>query len=96
MQPTLDQKSIELDVILKEPKLMGNLDLNLVEQVMINLLVNATEAVKDREKAKIVLSAFNKNNRLLTRVADNGQGIEPELIEKIFIPFFSTKKAEVA
>jgi signal transduction histidine kinase len=93
MQPTLDQKSIELDVILKEPKLTGNLDLNLVEQVMINLLVNATEAVKDQVNAKIILSAFNKNSRLFIRVTDNGHGIEPELIDKIFIPFFSTKKS---
>jgi two-component system, NtrC family, nitrogen regulation sensor histidine kinase NtrY len=93
MQPTLDQKSIEIDVVLKDPKLVGSLDLSLVEQVMINLLVNATEAVKDQPHPKITLSAYQKNNRLLIRIADNGQGIESEILEKIFIPFFSTKKS---
>ncbi|HOY95305.1 MAG TPA: HAMP domain-containing sensor histidine kinase [Catalimonadaceae bacterium] len=92
MQPTLDQKNIHLDVILKEPRLSAQLDVNLVEQVLINLLVNATEAVKDAVEPRIVLGASQKNNRLSIRVADNGQGIEPDLLDKIFIPFFSTKK----
>jgi len=88
----LDQKNIHLDVILKEPRLSAQLDVNLVEQVLINLLVNATEAVKDAVEPRIVLGASQKNNRLSIRVADNGQGIEPDLLDKIFIPFFSTKK----
>lgn len=93
MQPTLDQKNIQLDVILKDPKLIASLDVNLVEQVLINLLVNATEAVKDKAEPRISLSAAQKNNHLHIRIADNGQGIEPELLDKIFIPFFSTKKS---
>jgi signal transduction histidine kinase len=93
MQPTLDQKEIQLEVILKEPRLAGNLDVNLVEQVLINLLINATEALKDQSSPLIILSAFQRSNRLCIRIADNGPGIEPELQEQIFIPFFSTKKS---
>jgi len=93
MQPTLDQKEIQLEVILKEPRLVGNLDVNLVEQVLINLLINATEALKDQPSPLIILSAFQRSNRLCIRIADNGPGIEPELQEQIFIPFFSTKKS---
>jgi two-component system nitrogen regulation sensor histidine kinase NtrY len=92
MQPTLDQKQIHLDVILREPRLTGMLDVHLVEQVLINLMVNATEAVKDTPSPRIVLSASRTDQRLSIRIADNGPGIEPELLDKIFIPFFSTKK----
>lgn len=92
MQPTLDQKHIELDIILKDPKLVGLMDVSLVEQVLINLMVNATDAVKDREQARIALSGFMRNNRLAIRIADNGPGIDAELMDKIFVPFFSTKK----
>ena len=92
MQPTLDQKNIALDVILKDPKLTAWLDVNLVEQVLINLVVNATEAIKDQPSPRITLSGLQKNSRLVLKVADNGPGIEPEILEKIFIPFFSTKK----
>src|SRR6476646_2958005 len=58
MQPTLVQKNIELEIILKDPDLTVQADPNLVEQVLINLLVNAMEAVKDKTNARIVLSAF--------------------------------------
>src|SRR5256885_10725635 len=57
MQPTLLQKNIELEIILKDPELTIHADPNLIEQVLINLLVNAMEAVKDKTVAKITLSA---------------------------------------
>ncbi len=92
MQPTLDQKNIEMEVVLKEPSLMANVDVNLIEQVLINLMVNALEAVKDRPNPRILLSAFLEQNKLMIKITDNGAGISPELLDKIFIPFFSTKK----
>jgi two-component system, NtrC family, nitrogen regulation sensor histidine kinase NtrY len=92
MQPTLDQKNIEMEVVLKEPSLMANVDVNLIEQVLINLMVNALEAVKDRPNPRILLSAFLEQNKLMIKITDNGAGISAELVDKIFIPFFSTKK----
>ncbi|MBK5271395.1 MAG: HAMP domain-containing histidine kinase [Bacteroidia bacterium] len=94
MQPTLEQKNIEIETILKETDLILETDTNLLEQVLINLLVNAVEAVKDKQDPKIILTAYVSNNRkTVIKVADNGTGMPAELIEKIFIPFFSTKKS---
>ena len=94
MQPTLVQKKIELEIILKDPDLSIQADPNLVEQVLINLLVNAMEALKDRPDARITLSAAHvSGNKVVLRVADNGMGMSPEVLDKIFIPFFSTKKS---
>ena len=94
MQPTLEQKDIEIETILKDTDLALDADVNLLEQVLINLVVNAIDAVKDQSEPKIVLSAYLANNRRTTiKVADNGPGMPEELIEKIFIPFFSTKKS---
>jgi signal transduction histidine kinase len=94
MQPTLEQKNIEIETILKDPDLSLEADTNLLEQVLINLLVNAIEAVKEKPHPKIVLSAYLNNNRkTIIRVADNGSGMPAEILEKIFIPFFSTKKS---
>jgi two-component system, NtrC family, nitrogen regulation sensor histidine kinase NtrY len=93
MQPTLDQKRIELDILLLDPDLSLDADTNLIEQVLINLVVNAIEAVKDREEPLITLSAnAGSNGRVVIKVADNGAGMSPEVIENIFIPFFTTKK----
>jgi signal transduction histidine kinase len=93
MQPTLQQKRIELEIILKDPELQIEADINLIEQVLINLLLNAIEAVKYVENPRIVLSALQAyNGRVVLKVADNGPGIEDDVLDKIFIPFFSTKK----
>jgi two-component system, NtrC family, nitrogen regulation sensor histidine kinase NtrY len=93
MQPTLEKKNIELEIILKDPQLTLEADTNLMEQVLINLLVNAIEAVKDRTEPRIVLSAYQQPvNKIIIKVADNGMGMTPAVMENIFIPFFSTKK----
>jgi signal transduction histidine kinase len=92
MQPTLEQKEIDLEVILKEPDLMIEVDPNLIDQVLINLVINAMEAVKEQNQPRIILSAFQEYQKPYIKLADNGVGITPELLEQIFIPFFSTKK----
>ena len=93
MEPTLTQKNIELEIVLKDTSLELKVDTSLVEQVLINLVVNAMEAVKDNPDPRIILSASNSNNRkILIKVSDNGFGMTEEILDKIFIPFFSTKK----
>jgi signal transduction histidine kinase len=93
MQPTFEQKNIELEIILRNPKLFLQADPSLLEQVLINLVVNAIEAVKEREHAKIILSADQTSaGKIILKIIDNGQGIPEEMMDKIFIPFFSTKK----
>ncbi|HEY2347888.1 MAG TPA: HAMP domain-containing sensor histidine kinase [Puia sp.] len=94
MQPTLQQKNVELDIILQNPDLSYELDATLIEQVLINLLVNAIEAVKDKPNPKIHLSAFSAagSSKINIKVADNGCGIPASLMDRIFIPFFTTRK----
>ncbi|HWD89141.1 MAG TPA: HAMP domain-containing sensor histidine kinase [Mucilaginibacter sp.] len=92
MAPTMEKKHIELDIVLRDPALAIEADINLVEQVLINLVVNAIEAVKDREEPRITLSAETAGNRTIVKISDNGMGMAPELMDKIFIPFFSTRK----
>ncbi len=94
MQPTMEQKNIEVNTILKDFDLKLMADTSLLEQVLINLIVNAIEAVKESPEPKITLSAYTApNNKAVIKVADNGPGIPDELLDKIFIPFFSTKKS---
>ncbi|MES2372828.1 MAG: HAMP domain-containing sensor histidine kinase [Bacteroidota bacterium] len=93
MQPTLNQKGIEMEIILKDPELTLDVDNNLIEQVLINLIVNAIEAVKESEHPRIILSAgIAAHNKLAVKVSDNGYGMNEEVMNNIFIPFFSTKK----
>jgi two-component system, NtrC family, nitrogen regulation sensor histidine kinase NtrY len=68
-------------------------DPDLMEQVMINLILNAIDAVDSRDNPLITLSAFmDAEGKVVITVEDNGMGIVPEALERIFIPFFTTKK----
>jgi two-component system nitrogen regulation sensor histidine kinase NtrY len=59
---------------------------------VINLLLNARQAVEGRADARIQVKGFlNERGRIILQVIDNGPGISPENVEKVFIPFFSTK-----
>lgn len=68
-------------------------DPDLVDQVLINLLLNAIDAVKETDDPRItVVASMNLNNRIMIEVADNGKGIKPDIVDKIFMPFFTSKK----
>ncbi len=67
-------------------------DEQLIEQVLINLIKNSIHALENSTEKHIQLKAFiNKRDRTVIQVIDNGQGIIKEVIDKIFIPFFTTK-----
>jgi nitrogen fixation/metabolism regulation signal transduction histidine kinase len=68
-------------------------DKTMIEQVLINLIKNAIQSFDEQEDKKIDLTArSNEKGRAVISVKDNGSGIDNEALEKIFIPFFSTKK----
>jgi len=69
-------------------------DEQLVEQVIINLIRNSMHALDGRKEPTIELKTYyNKRGRVTIQVADNGTGILPEVLDKIFIPFFTTKQS---
>jgi len=89
----LDQLEIDFTVTLKRSDLVIKADLELIEQVLINLVRNAIEALKSTSGPEIELSAEQKNRTgAIIRIRDNGPGIGEENLDQIFIPFFSTKK----
>jgi two-component system, NtrC family, nitrogen regulation sensor histidine kinase NtrY len=63
-----------------------------IEQVLINLIKNAGEALYNKKDGTIHLKAFNADDVTLIEVADNGIGISSDIIEDIFVPFYTTKK----
>jgi two-component system, NtrC family, nitrogen regulation sensor histidine kinase NtrY len=92
MQPNIDQKKIEFEVLLKDPTISINVDSSLIEQVLINLILNAMDALKDCALPKIILQGEVLNQRVTINIRDNGIGISEAVLDKIFVPFFSTKK----
>ena len=69
-----------------------SIDEQLIEQVLINLIKNSIHALDGRPDPEIELKAFfNKRGRVTLQIIDNGKGILPDVLDKIFIPFFTTK-----
>lgn len=83
----------ELSVALSDPELEIFADQNLISQVLINLVKNALEANEKNPDGLIRISAAVGNNmRPEICVTDNGPGIGPDIIDEIFIPFFTTRQ----
>lgn len=83
---------IKFSLNINPPNLIARLDPKLIEMVLINVLKNAAEAVEDVPDPSISVSIYTDHEqRVLIDITDNGHGIEPEALEKIFIPFYTTK-----
>jgi signal transduction histidine kinase len=93
MDPQLHKNGIKLHVDIEPESLELTADRELIEQVLINLMINAIHAQKETGEKTIELTSFmNDRGRNIITVSDNGMGIEESVREKIFTPFFTTRK----
>lgn len=91
MQPELVKHNIEFNVSFAE-ELSINADITLIEQVLINLIINAKDALANTINPKITLNATVDKGKVCINITDNGVGIATEILDNIFIPFFTTKE----
>ncbi|MBW2428933.1 MAG: PAS domain S-box protein [Deltaproteobacteria bacterium] len=89
---SMRKSGIALEKALSENLPSCNADPTLIEEMVLNLLNNAAEAMKTTEEGKkIVVSSFAKGDDIILTVSDSGLGIAPEIRDKIFDPYFTTK-----
>ncbi|MFI4907583.1 MAG: sensor histidine kinase [Steroidobacterales bacterium] len=82
MATRVDPESLELAM-----------DPELLDQALINLVRNALEALRDTPSGQIALAAYREpDGRIAISVSDNGPGVPPDQREKVFVPFFTTKR----
>ena len=94
MRGEIEQHRVQLHINVSPEDMTLKIDKELIEQVLINLIKNALQAMDDIEDPYIALNAYRdgKNNAYIS-VKDNGTGIDEEAQSKIFIPFYTTKKS---
>jgi nitrogen fixation/metabolism regulation signal transduction histidine kinase len=92
MGDEVQKNNIRLNISIVPENMEISIDDQLIEQVLINLIKNAIHALEGRPNPAIDIKAFyNKRGRPTIQVTDNGIGILKDVIDKIFIPFFTTK-----
>ena len=84
-------RHVGLELQLAENMVKTLLDENQIEQVFINLLLNAIHAVEENGRVTIQTAVDSENNKVQVEITDNGCGIAADDIEKIFEPFYSTR-----
>ncbi len=93
LQPKMESLQISCSKSVFPPDLMLTADPDLIDQVVINLMLNAIDAVQDAQNPQIsIVATRNDNNRVIIEFRDNGSGIMPDVLDKIFMPFFTSKK----
>lgn len=92
LKPEFKKTSIQFVSSCESEYLTIQADAEMIEQVLINLVKNAMEAVENNPNSKITLTGLYIDNAITIEVTDNGPGIIPEAIERVFVPFFTTKK----
>ena len=89
----LNFNRVNFSVNLQNPDMMLNADENLLSQVIINLVRNSWEALRNQDDGEIAIKAFaNESLQTVIEVIDNGPGIPASLLDKIFVPFFTTRE----
>lgn len=93
LKQKIKENNIKLKYTYTDNKILAFADYDQIEQVIINLLINAIDAVKKQEKPEIIIDVIkNETNKHKVIIKDNGIGIDSDEIDKIFIPFYTTKK----
>jgi two-component system, NtrC family, sensor kinase len=93
---SLVEHKMKLSNVLVETTLCEDLppapcDSSQIQQVVLNLVLNAAEATHNRQDRRVTVSTEKGDGTVLLHVSDNGEGILPENLTKIFDPFFTTK-----
>jgi len=89
-QPNAQKNRIAITTA--SPNLAIRADTAQIEMVLLNLVKNAVESLEKTANPAVRLDAGADGPHVVIRVSDNGPGIEPEALEQIFIPFYTTKK----
>lgn len=93
MSGDLEARGIKLTCDIEPKSLELDADPDQLEQTLINLIKNALDAISETQNPEVSIEArLNERNQVVITVADNGPGIPADQLERIFVPFYTTKK----
>jgi len=88
-----ESQNIDLKIELKPDDIILFADKDQITQVLINIIRNSFDAVQGKDKGEIHIYASKNNDEITLSIADNGKGIPSDILNDIFIPFYTTKNS---
>ena len=88
----IKNNNVDIKIEIQAKDLILNADKEQISQILINLIKNSLQAIRGQNHGKISLIAGKKTNEIHILVIDNGKGIPKDIIDDIFIPFYTTKE----
>ncbi|MDC8103450.1 ATP-binding protein [Chryseobacterium sp. B21-037] len=89
LKPEFEKQNISIVREIEDFRVLA--DEKMIERSLINLYLNAIFAVSEKPNKIITTTVRSQNNRIIIAITDNGSGITPEIKDKIFLPFFTTR-----
>ncbi len=94
-ETTLRKSGVALEVDLEDDLPMIDANLQSIEQILLNLIINAVQAINhEKGEIRIALWLNERDGRIYVEVADNGPGIDPSIRDTVFDPFVTTRQTE--
>jgi len=94
MKQEVEAQGVRLTYTIESESILLQIDEHMISQVLINLIKNSMQALEGVSDGQIAIRGYyNKRGRPTIQVIDNGRGILQEVLDKIFIPFFTTKRS---
>lgn len=93
LKPSLKKEAIDLTIDIRPDNLEVLANNVLLQQVLVNLISNAMQAMEGQTVKKILIECRGVDDKVVIAVQDNGPGVAEELLQEIFDPFFTTKKS---
>ena len=93
LKERIHQENVNFEIIIEPEEIYLIADPVLIEQVLINLAINALDVLKEHIDPRLLIRVYEDDkNRVCIDIQDNGRGISEEILEDIFVPFFTTKR----
>lgn len=88
----IESKNIDIKIEVEPKDLVLNADKEQISQILINLVKNSLQALQHKKEGKIILFSTKQDDKIQIAVKDNGRGISDDIINDIFIPFYTTSE----
>ncbi|RMG16227.1 MAG: PAS domain S-box protein [Planctomycetota bacterium] len=91
LKSEIERSGLEVEVVVRPEAPAVEADAVQLEQVFINLIINAVHAVEEGEERRLRVEIASEGGGVVVRFEDSGPGLSPEARERVFEPFFTTK-----